>query len=172
MEPGYRIRQGRLGELAALPEIERLAAVRFDGLGLAEVFSQIVTPLELLRKRARTGQVWVATCDDDLPVGFAVSSPLDDNAHLDEVDVHPDHGRRGIGSALVLAACAWARSAGYGAMTLSTLRNVPWNAPFYVKLGFSVIEEAELTEALRQLLESESRIGLPMTDRVLMRKVH
>lgn len=154
----------------ALSEIERLAAVRFEGFGLAEVFSRIVTPLDLLRERARVGQVWVAASDDDSPVGFAVASSCDGNAHLDEVDVHPDHGRRGIGSALVLAVCAWARSAGYGVVTLSTLRNVPWNAPFYIKLGFSVLEETELTLGLQQLLEHEARIGLPMADRVLMRK--
>ena len=170
MEPGYEIRRARLGELAALPEIERLAAERFAGFGLAEVFSRIVTPVELLRERARAGQVWVATGDNDLPVGFAVVSTLDGNAHLDELDVHPDHGRRGIGAALVQTACAWAGSAGYRAITLSTLRDVPWNAPFYVKLGFRILAETELTQALRQLLESEARLGLPMKGRVLMRR--
>ena len=153
-----------------LPEIERRAAERFADFGLAELFSRIVTPVELLRERARAGQVWVATGGSDRPVGFAVASTLDGNAHLDELDVHPDHGRRGIGTALVEMACAWARAAGYGAVTLSTLRSVPWNAPFYVKLGFRILAETELTQALRQLLNSEARLGLPMQDRVLMRR--
>lgn len=170
MEPGYRIRHARQGELAALPEIERLAAERFAAFGLAEVFSRIVTPVGLLRERARGGQVWVAVGDDDHPIGFAVVSALDDHAHLDEVDVHPDHGRRGIGTALVETACEWARSAGKRAITLSTLRNVPWNAPFYAKLGFSTLGKTELTGPLRQLLESEASLGLPMKDRVLMRR--
>ena len=170
VEPGYRIRHAQPGELVALPEIERLAAERFAGFGLAEIFSRIVTPVGQLRERARVGQVWVAAGEDDRPVGFAVVSTLDGNAHLDEVDVHPDHGRRGIGSALVETACAWAGSAGYRAITLSTLRGVPWNAPFYVKLGFRVLAERELTQALRQLLEHEARLGLPMKDRVVMRR--
>ena len=170
MEPGYRIRHVRPGELAALPEIERFAAERFASFGLAEIFSRIVTPLGLLRERAQAGQVWVAVGDDDRPVGFAVVSTLDGNAHLDEVDVHPDHGRRGIGAALVETACAWARSAGYRAITLSTLRNVPWNAPFYLKRGFRILAETELTQALQELLESEARLGLPMQGRVLMRR--
>ena len=170
MEPTYRIRRAQPGELAALPEIERLAAERFASFGLAEVFSRIVTPIELLHERSPAGQVWVAASDDDGRVGFAVVSTLDGNAHLDELDVHPDHGRRGIGAALVETACAWAQSSGYHAITLSTLRNVPWNAPFYVKCGFRILAEWELTAAIRQLLESEARFGLPMKDRVLMRR--
>ena len=170
MEPGYKIRLARQGELTELPEIERLAAERFASFGLAEVFSQIVTPLELLRERARTDQVWVAAGDDDRPVGFAVASTLDGNAHLDELDVHPDHSRRGIGTALVETVCEWARAAGHRAITLSTLRDVPWNAPFYARLGFRILAERELTQALRQLLESEARLGLPMKGRVLMRR--
>jgi len=54
--------------------------------------------------------------------------------------------------------------------TLSTLRDVPWNAPFYGKLGFRILVERELTQTLRELLESEARLGLPMKNRVLMRR--
>ena len=169
MECEYRIRLSRADELATLPEIERLAAERFACFGLAEVFSQIVTPLKLLRERHDTGQVWVAAGDDDRPVGFAVVSILDGNAHLDELDVLPDHGRRGLGTALVETACTWARSVGYRAITLSTLRDVRWNAPFYVQCGFRILTEKEFTPALRGLLDSEARLGLPMKNRVLMR---
>ena len=170
VEPGYQIRHARVDELGALPEIERLAAGRFASFGLEEVFSRIVTPLELLRERQRAGQVWVAADDADRPVGFVVVSILDDNAHLDELDVLPDHGRRGIGTALVDTACASARLAGYHAITLSTLRDIPWNAPFYAKLGFRILAENELTQPLRDLLDSEARLGLPMENRVLMRR--
>lgn len=170
MECEYRIRLSRTDELATLPEIERLAAERFACFGLAEVFSQIVTPLELLREREKAGQVWVAAGDDDRPVGFAVVSILDGNAHLDELDVLPDHGRRGLGTALVETVCTWAQSVGYRAITLSTLRDVPFNAPFYAKLGFRILAENELTPALRELLDYEARLGLPMQNRVLMRR--
>ncbi|MHC4696958.1 MAG: GNAT family N-acetyltransferase [Planctomycetota bacterium] len=170
MDPAYQIRHARQSELATLPEIERLAAERFADFGLAEILSRIVTPLALLRERARASAVWVAVGDDDRPVGFAIASTLGGHAHLDEVDVHPDHGRRGIGTALVETACEWARSAGFCAITLSTLQNVPWNAPFYARLGFRILTDKELTQALRQLLESEARLGLPMKHRVLMRR--
>ena len=170
MHAGYRIRLARHSELASLPEIERVAAERFAEYGLADVLSRIVTSLDLLHDRVETGQVWVGVDAEDRPVGFAVVSTLDGNAHLDEVDVLPDHGRRGIGMALVETACAWARSGGYRAITLSTLRHIPWNAPFYSRLGFRILVEEELTRPLRQRLEHEARLGLPMKDRVLMRR--
>ncbi len=168
MAPDYQIRLARQDEVAALSEIERLAAVRFASFGLAETFSRIVMPLDLLTEHAQAGRVWVAANDRDLPVGFAVGTTVGDNAHLDELDVHPDHGRRGIGRTLVETVCAWAKQASYPAITLSTLANIPWNAPFYARLGFRILAEAELTQPQRDLLEFDARLGLPMDNRVMM----
>jgi GNAT superfamily N-acetyltransferase len=47
--------------------------------------------------------------------------------HLDEVDVAPSHGRRGIGTALVRTVCEWATASGFSVLTLTTFRAVPWN---------------------------------------------
>jgi ribosomal protein S18 acetylase RimI-like enzyme len=96
-------------------------------------------------------------------------SELDGNAHLDGLNVHPDHGRRGVGTALVKAVCAWASSADYRAITLSTMREVPWNAPFYEKLGFRIIRDSDITETLREVVRIERQAGMPVSDRVLMR---
>jgi GNAT superfamily N-acetyltransferase len=167
---GYCVRRAGPGDLPALPELERLAAVRFAEYGLAEVMSRIVTPIGMLRDRQAAGQVWVAADQNDSPVGFAVATVLDGAVHLDELDVLPEHGRKGIGTALVKAVCIWAARAGCPSITLSTLRHVPWNAPFYAKLGFEILAGEEFTPALRDLLAYEARVGLPMEDRVLMRR--
>ena len=53
--------------------------------------------------------------------------------------------------------CTWARSHGYGAVTLTTYRDVPWNAPFYERLGFSVLDE--LTPELAWIRDHEKAIG-------------
>ncbi|MBW4457630.1 MAG: GNAT family N-acetyltransferase [Nostoc indistinguendum CM1-VF10] len=53
-----------------------------------------------------------------------------------QIDVAPEHGQRGIGSALVGTVCTWAKQQGYRIVSLSTFRDIPWNAPFYSKLGF------------------------------------
>jgi hypothetical protein len=41
-----------------------------------------------------------------------------------------------------------ARQAAYPAVTLTTFRDVPWNAPFYTRLGFSMLSELRLPAGL------------------------
>ena len=166
----YHVRLARSDDLGALPGIERAANALFAAYGLAEQFSNLLTPIESLREGVRTDRLWVAADEVDRPVGFALAGSVGDNAHLDELDVHPAHGRRGLGAALVEAVCGWARASGYRAITLTTLRCIPWNAPWYQRLGFRVLEENELSQALRDVLQEEIRRGLPADQRVAMRR--
>jgi GNAT superfamily N-acetyltransferase len=84
------------------------------------------------------------------------------------LDVDPDFGRRGIGRRLVEAACDWARAKGSERITLSTFRDVAWNAPFYTRLGFITLLGDELSKALQELRENERRDGLDPDKRVMM----
>jgi N-acetylglutamate synthase-like GNAT family acetyltransferase len=70
----------------------------------------------------------------------------------------------------VEAVCDWARASGHRAVTLTTLRHIPWNAPWYQRRGFRVLEENELSEALRDLLQEEIQRGLPADQRVALRR--
>ncbi len=167
---GYHIRAARAEDLAALPDIEREAAARFAPYGLVEPLSNILTPIELLYEGVKADRLWVAVNEADRPVGFALASVIGGNAHLDELDVHPTHGERGLGTALVEAVCNWAKASGFSALTLTTLCHIPWNAPWYQRLGFRILEEAELTTALRALLCEEIQRGLPAKQRVAMRR--
>jgi hypothetical protein len=51
---------------------------------------------------------------------------------------------------------------------LTTFRHLPWNAPFYQKVGFRILEKANLDEQLAEILEEEAK-GLDITKRVAMR---
>ena len=166
----YHIRLARADDLSALPEIERQANLLFAAYGLAEQLSNIPTSIEALREGMNADRLWVAADENDRPVGFVLAGVVGDNAHLDELDVHPAHGQRGLGTALVEAVCDWAKASGYRAVTLTTLRHIPWNAPWYRRLGFRVQEEHELSEALRNLLHEEIQRGLPADQRVAMRR--
>jgi ribosomal protein S18 acetylase RimI-like enzyme len=105
-------------------------------------------------------------------VGFAHVELIEpDAAHLEEIDVHPDHGRRGLGTQLVSAVCEWAAKQGYGSVTLTTFRDVPWNMPFYARLGFQVIRSDQLSPALAVVIADEARRGLPTASRVAMRRM-
>jgi putative acetyltransferase len=164
----YRIATARPADLPLLPAIELAAARLLLGRAPESLLTE-VTSQAVLRKAQSLGQLWVALADD-VPVGFAHVEILEaGSAHLEEIDVHPDHGRRGVGTMLVQTVCEWAANAGYGSVTLSTFRDVPWNMPFYARLGFEVIPTDSLTPALRAAVEDEERRGLDSTTRVVMR---
>ena len=128
------------------------------------------TSLDVLKQAQRAGRLWVALADD-APVGFAHVEVIEpEAAHLEEIDVHPDHGRRGLGTKLIRQVCQWAASNGYGAVTLTTFRDVPWNSPFYSRLGFDVVAPEHLSRSLRATVEDETRRGLEPSGRVVMKR--
>lgn len=55
-------------------------------------------------------------------------------------------------------------------MTLSTFRDVPWNAPFYSKNGFRALSPSEWTPTMRAIREKEAQHGLRVEARVFMRR--
>ena len=169
----YVIRLAEASEVAALPAVERRAARLFDGwlieTGLTQTFLENVSTIEELDEARRSGHLWIAATPDGEVAGFAQVVILDGVAHLDEIDVVPEHGRRGVGSRLVDAVCRWARAAGYSKITLSTFDHVPWNRPFYEKLGFRVVETA-LPPEHRQLVAGERDRGLRTDLRVVMER--
>ncbi len=168
-EPRYAIRLARAEEIGALPEIERAASLLFHDTDFAPGVLADVTPEASLAEAQRTGLLWVAVGPGSRPVGFALAQPLDGCAHLDEVDVHPAHGRRGLGAALVRVVCEGARRRGLAGVTLTTFRELPWNAPFYRGLGFRALAAEELTPGLVELFRDEDEDGLPASQRFVMR---
>jgi GNAT superfamily N-acetyltransferase len=171
MRKGYRIRLARPHDVAALPEVERVAGLMFksypEDLGIPEEMYKDLTSVETFATAQAVGRLWVAIAGPS-PVGFALVLEIDRYAHLEEIDVLPSHGRQGIGSSLLDAVCSWARGAGYPAVTLRTFRDVPWNAPFYEKRGFVIVDSAELSEEHVGLEASERRRGLRTENRVSM----
>ena len=171
--PGMaEIRPGVPGDLPFLPEIEYQAALRLqsgdvDHAELYTIFSAHVTSASEFAEYIEDGRLWVAV-EDGRPVGFITVSVIDDHAHIDEVDVLPDYGRRGIGRALIETACQWAVAQGRASITLSTQVNVVWNAPFYEKLGFEVWPSDEWSAAYKALRQHEAELGFPVGQRVLM----
>jgi GNAT superfamily N-acetyltransferase len=134
--PGYRIRVARPGDVQALAEIERRAGELFRTVGLDMVADGFSPPLDDYRRAITAGTAWLAETVTCVPAGFVIAGVLDGVAHLVELDVDPDHGRRGLGRALVATVVAWARSRALPEVVLTTFRDVPFNGPFYVAQGF------------------------------------
>src|SRR5262245_1066815 len=124
---GYSIVRALSGQhLRALPAIELAAAQLLRGHAVDSVLSETTDPRTFC-DAADHGRLWVAMAGDT-PVGFALVQMLaDDLPHLEELDVEPSHGRRGLGTALVQAVCQWATVMGYSMLTLTTFRAVAWN---------------------------------------------
>jgi len=165
----YAIDLARPRDLPVLASIELAAATLLSEHAPPSVLAEI-TPLEELETARREGLLWVARADD-LAVGFAHVKLLEPRAaHLDELDVHPRHGRRGLGRQLVLTVCEWAASRGLAAVTLSTFRDPPWNMPFYSRLGFEPIAHGDLSPAMIAIVADETARGLDPKRRVVMRR--
>jgi GNAT superfamily N-acetyltransferase len=167
--PVYTITKARPRDQSLLPATE-LAATRLLAGHAPESVLAETTADEALKAAQAHGHLWVALAED-VPVGFAHVDVLEPTvAHLEEIGVHPEHGRRGLGKRLVMAVCAWAETAGYRAVTLTTFRDVPFNMPFYARLGFEVIPREELSSVLRVVVQDETCRGLDPARRVTMRR--
>lgn len=135
----------------------------------ASAVADDVTALDELEHALAAGLLWVARDAAGSPVGFALVELLDGEPHLEEIDVDPAHGRRGLGRALLEAVLAWTRGAGHAGLTLTTFRDVAWNAPFYARMGFRVLGPDEIGPGLAATMREETARGLDPARRVAMR---
>jgi 4-diphosphocytidyl-2-C-methyl-D-erythritol kinase len=119
---------------------------------------------------AKLNQVWVACDSNNQPVGMIVTSIRGPNAYIEELDVLPEHGRRGLGKRLIEHICNWALEHDCAAVELSTCRDVPWNGPFYRKNGFRDLSRGEWTDDMPEIRAIETRQGLAPEARVFMRR--
>jgi predicted N-acetyltransferase YhbS len=170
LNSNYKIRSARVEELPLLSQIEDSAAALFLDTPYAFLVNDEPLSLDFVQQQFQAGRVWVAVDCHEI-IGYAIAREVDNTLYLQQIDVAPEHGRRGIGSALVKMVCDWAKQQGYAIVSLSTFRDLPWNAPFYAKLGFCPVAEVELTSGFQQIRLFESEAGLPISERVIMYSV-
>lgn len=164
-----RIEAAGREHLRAIPAIELAASAMFSETDLPLHVRYRVTDIDALREAQRDSRLWVALTKDRMPVGFAMADRIDGAAHLDEMDVMPQYGRRGIGARLLETIINWARDHRFPQMTLITFRHLPWNAPFYMKKGFISMTDVELGDELAGLIKAEGKAGIDVSKRVCMR---
>ena len=85
---------------------------------------------------------------------------IDGCLQIEQVTVHPGSARRGLGRALLDHAANQAVADGLPALTLTTFAQVPWNAPYYTRCRFRVLNDAEITPGLQAIREQEAAMGL------------
>jgi GNAT superfamily N-acetyltransferase len=170
--PGrVHIGAGAEGDLAALPGLEVAAGQVFRALGMDAVADDAPPSQAELRRFLRSGGLLVARGrPNGQPVAYALLEAVDGCLHVEQVSVHPDHARHGIGRALLDHAARRAADAGLPALTLTTFADVPWNAPYYARCGFRVLDAREETPGLRRLRAAEAAAGLDRWPRLCMRR--
>jgi GNAT superfamily N-acetyltransferase len=165
---GYSLRRRRLEDDPALLLVENRAVQLLRAHGYGNVADSPIPDVAWLRIMIGEQDVWVAADANDAAVGFAVAGPLAGFLHLRELSVDPAHGQKGLGRALVLAVHDAARAAGLAGTTLTTFRDVPFNAPFYQRLGFAELPLSAAPELLVEAFLAEVPEGVSRDKRVLM----
>jgi GNAT superfamily N-acetyltransferase len=163
------LRAATLEDLPALPAIEHAAGELFRLVGMDLVADDEDPRPEELRPYVEDGRAWVWQDGDDV-VAYLVVDVVDGCAHIEQVSVHPDHGRRRIGAALLEHTAVWALARGLPALTLTTFRDVAWNGPYYLARGFRWLDDDELTPGLRERRRREIEHGLDRWPRGCMRR--
>lgn len=162
------IRVGRLDELDRLREIERAAGHPFRTIGMARIADDEPATADALASRVQADRLWVFADSHDRPIAYLMADPLGSHAHIEQVSVHPDAARRGLGAVLIEQAGHWGLTAGLSDLTLCTFRDVAWNAPYYARLGFRTVLDDELDGSLAALRRHEVDLGLDEWPRTAM----
>jgi GNAT superfamily N-acetyltransferase len=164
------IRAVRRDELETLIAIERDAGRAFAAIGMPEIAADDPGSVAELEAFRTDGLAWVAVDGDDRPVAYLLGTVVDGCAHVEQVSVAPAFAHRGLGARLIDHLAAVAAAEGRPAVTLTTFRDVPWNAPYYARLGFVVVERAEQGPELAALVAEEAQRIPGDAMRVAMRR--
>jgi GNAT superfamily N-acetyltransferase len=161
------VRPARVAELEDLRAIEVAAGAPFRTLGMDAIADDTPPSTVVLLGASERDGLWVLDVDD-APVAYLLDDVVDGHAHLEQVSVDPAHAGHGYGRRLVEHLAERARAAGHEALTLTTFAEVPWNGPYYVRLGFRALADDELGPGLRAIRRTETARGLDRWPRAAM----
>ncbi|MEM9739893.1 MAG: GNAT family N-acetyltransferase [Pseudomonadota bacterium] len=168
---GYSITRADRTDVTALIEVNVASDTLFAETGLIkpEDLGDHI-PETIFKQAIEAREVYVMRHGaDSTPVGFTLTSVRGGTLYLDQICLHPEHGRKGLGRSLMERIKADADDRGFKWLTLSTFRDVPWNGPFYRSLGFREIAPAKLTDWMKDL-EAAQAVSLDISKRCFMRK--
>ena len=153
-----RIRRAIIADIPAIIAVDLSAGQLFSGthmdwaVGEASDLAELYGPI-------RSGHVWVAEEGEDI-AAYLAGEPVEDVFHIEEVAVSAHFQRRGIGRMLIEKVENVSRSKGLTALTLTTDRILPWNAPYYERIGFVILSADDLTPSLAAQLASKPNPAL------------
>lgn len=166
------IRVAREDDLLWLQDIERAAGALFRALDMDLVADEEPPPIDDLRRFQQGGLAWVVADVHDHPMAYLLVNDVDDWLNVEQVSVHPRYAHRGLGRQLIDLADRLSAERGLAGLTLTTYVDVPWNGPYYRRLGFRFLSDDEVSEGLKAIREKETRQGLDAWPRAVMARKH
>ncbi|HEX3636586.1 MAG TPA: GNAT family N-acetyltransferase [Paraburkholderia sp.] len=163
-------RLAALHDADAIRAIEFEAGQRFVSVGLTGIADAPPMELELVNRKIGAREIVVAVDADGTCVGFVMFEPQPARFYVQELDVLTSHAGQRIGAALIEQVAQLARAQQIMQLILSTFREVPWNAPYYRRLGFRDMEQADLDAVLIARRDAHIARGLDESKRVFMRR--
>jgi putative acetyltransferase len=167
----FVIRPAQVSDVAALHVIEHDAARRYDSHDGTRFCTALPNRTDDEHRHAQEHGLAMLSEIAGVPTGFILVVPVDGRAHILELAVALAQQGRGHGRALIAAAEAWAAGQGFQEMTLTTFRDVDWNAPFYARLGYDIVDVTPDRPELDALIADEIEAGVHRASRVAMRKI-
>jgi ribosomal protein S18 acetylase RimI-like enzyme len=164
------LRRALPSDASTLLAIEHSAAALFRAdTELAWLADAPVADTQQHLDAIKTADVWVAQSADGELAGFLSAIEVDNQLHIQELSVSQHFQGQGIGRKLLLTAIERSRNRELYGLTLTTFRDLPWNAPFYQQLGFETLSVTQLDPRLKAVLSQEITHGLPGERRCAMR---
>ena len=164
----FSIRQARSTDIPLLEYVERSAAEIYRTVGLDHLLDGATVDPNLLAYMAISNTLLVAVNRWDQPIGFIGGQNIVGNFHIIELSVAQSHQGKGVGKALMSAIYDQARREGYRALTLTTFRHLPWNGPWYQRLGFGEVIASDWGREYEEILDHEAQNGLDTKQRCVM----
>jgi len=152
------IRRAGVGDFDRLREIEVAAGAAFRDVGMPDIADDAPPSDADLLAFVDAGAAWVSEVDG-VVAAYLVAERVDGRVHVAQVSVDPAFRGRGLGAGLI------DHVDDGGGVTLTTFADVPWNAPYYRRIGFRVVEP---TGGLREVVRREAEAGLDPATRVCM----
>lgn len=168
--PDVMFRFAALHDAHAIREIEFEAGQRFVSVDMVGIADAAPMALAVVERKVVAGEIIVASEIGDTCVGFVMFEPQPSRIYIQELNVLTTHAGKRIGEALIEQVAHVARERQLQQLVLSTFREVPWNAPYYRRLGFRDIDLAELDAALIERRNAHIARGLDESKRVFMRR--
>ena len=159
------IRPARPTDFDRLRDLDARAGAAFADVGMPEIAAHEPPSHEMLAHYVRHERAWVL--EDGVVAAYLLARVVGECAHVEQVSVDPEFRGRGLGRALIDHLDGWARERSMPALTLTTFRDVPWNEPYYRRIGFV---EAPAEGALADIVAKEAEHGLDPVRRVCMRR--